>query len=188
MTSSDETVLPEGAKEAAAARVGTTVVAGQPGRARIGFACAEWNGGITTRMLTAALDLLDEAGIGADQRVIAWAPGAFELPLVARALAGSGSVDAVICLGAVVRGDTGHYDFVAGECASGIQRVQLDTGTPVIFGVLTTDTVEQALVRSLPDVTNKGREAAETAVAMISVLSQVERLQPPSTVGFTQGR
>ena len=79
---------------------------------------------------------------------MAWAPGAFELPLVARAFAHAGKVDAVLCLGAVIRGDTGHYDFVAGECASGIQQVQLATGVPVVFGVLTTDTLEQALERS----------------------------------------
>ena len=76
----------------------------------------------------------------------------------------------VLCVGAVIRGDTGHYDFVAGECASGIQRVQLDTGVPVVFGVLTTDTVDQALERSEPDETNKGREAALTGVEMVRLL------------------
>jgi 6,7-dimethyl-8-ribityllumazine synthase len=102
---------------------------------------------------------------------VAWAPGAFELPLVARGFARSGAVDAVVCLGAVIRGDTGHYDFVAGECARGLQRVQLDTGVPVVFGVLTTDTVEQALVRSEDDDTNKGREAAVTAIEMVRILA-----------------
>ena len=101
---------------------------------------------------------------------MAWAPGAFELPLVARAFAQAGRVNAVLCFGAVIRGDTGHYDFVAGECASGIQRVQLDTGLPVVFGVLTTDTLDQALVRSQPDHTNKGREAALTGVEMVRLL------------------
>ncbi len=95
--------------------------------------------------------------------------GAFEVPLVARRLAASGTVDAVVCLGAVIRGDTGHYDFVAGECASGIQRVQLDTGIPVIFGVLTTDTVDQAVDRSRPDATNKGHESALTAIETVRV-------------------
>ena len=80
--------------------------------------------------------------------IVAWAPGAFELPVVAQQLARSGSVDAVICLGAVIRGETGHYEFVAGECAAGLQRVQLDAGIPVVFGVLTTDTVDQALAPS----------------------------------------
>ena len=112
------------------------------------------------------------AGAGTDRRdvTVAWAPGAFELPLVARAFAHAGKVEAVLCLGAVIRGDTGHYDFVAGECASGIQRVQLDTGLPVVFGVLTTDTLEQALERSRPDETNKGREAALTGVEMVRLL------------------
>ncbi len=137
---------------------------------RFGIACARFNGGITLRLLAGALDALAEAG--ADQRdlTVAWAPGAFELPLVARAFARAGKVDAVLCLGAVVRGDTGHYDFVAGECASGIQQVQLATGVPVVFGVLTTNTLEQALERSEPDDTNKGREAACTAIEMVRLL------------------
>ena len=119
--------------------------------------------------------------------VVAWVPGAFELPLVARAMAASGRVDAVVALGAVIRGDTGHYDFVAGECASGLQRVQLDSGLPVVFGVLTTDTVDQALVRSLPDGTNKGAEAARTALETVSVLRALEDLPGGSRVGFTVG-
>jgi 6,7-dimethyl-8-ribityllumazine synthase len=106
---------------------------------------------------------------------VAWAPGAFELPLVAKVFAESGAIDAVVCLGAVIRGDTGHYDFVAGQCAAGIQQVQLDTGIPVVFGVLTTDTVEQAWVRSEEDETNKGREAAMTALEMIRLLGVLGR-------------
>ena len=137
---------------------------------RLGIACAEFNGGITLRLLDGALRALDEAGTDRRDVTVAWAPGAFELPLVARAFAQAGKVDAVLCLGAVIRGDTGHYDFVAGECASGIQQVQLATGVPVVFGVLTTDTLEQALVRSLPEESNKGREAALTAVQMVRLL------------------
>ena len=101
---------------------------------------------------------------------MAWAPGAFELPLVARAFATAGKVDAVLCLGAVVRGDTGHYDFVAGQCAAGILDVALTTGVPVVFGVLTTDTLDQALERSEPDHTNKGRESALTGIEMVRLL------------------
>ena len=111
-------------------------------------------------MLDGALEALGEAGADPRDVAVAWAPGAFELPLVARAFAHAGKVDAVLCLGAVIRGATGHYDFVAGECASGIQQVQLETGVPVVFGVLTTNTLDQALERSEPDDTNKGREAA----------------------------
>jgi 6,7-dimethyl-8-ribityllumazine synthase len=140
------------------------------GGLRLAFACAEFNGGITDRLLTGALDALVELGADPSAAVVAWAPGAFELPLVADRLAHTGLVDAVVCFGAVIRGDTGHYDFVAGECAAGIQRVQLDTGIPVVFGVLTTDTVDQALARSGPDEMNKGREAAVTAIEMANLL------------------
>jgi 6,7-dimethyl-8-ribityllumazine synthase len=194
MTSSDLTVLPPGAKDRAASRVGTAID-GSPSvgsrsrtEARIGIACAEFNGGITDRLLTGALDALDEAGCDLARVVVVWAPGAFELPVVAQKLALSESVDAVICLGAVIRGDTGHYDFVAGECAAGLQRVQLDTGLPVVFGVLTTDTVDQALVRSAADESNKGREAAETALATLEALSSVGSLSAGSRVGFSVGR
>jgi 6,7-dimethyl-8-ribityllumazine synthase len=194
MTSSDLTVLPVDAKGRAAARVGTSIDGSPPvgggARAtiRVGLACAEFNGGITDRLLTGALDALVEAGCDLARSVVVWAPGAFELPVVALKLAQSEAVDAVICLGAVIRGDTGHYDFVAGECASGLQRVQLDTGIPVVFGVLTTDTVDQALVRSAGDGSNKGREAAETALATVEALSSVASLSSGSRVGFSVGR
>ena len=192
MTSSDLTALPDDAKSRAAARVGSSLdpVELAPGEARglrVGFACAEFNGGITDRMLVAALDELERAGCDLGSVVVAWVPGAFELPLVARAMAASGRVDAVVALGAVIRGDTGHYDFVAGECAAGLQRVQLDSGLPVVFGVLTTDTVDQALVRSLPDHTNKGAEAARTALGTVAVLRGVEDLPSGTRVGFSVG-
>jgi 6,7-dimethyl-8-ribityllumazine synthase len=192
MTSSDQTVLPDDAKARAAARVGssldpTDLAPGVAREFRVGFACAEFNGGITDRMLTGALDELERLGCDATAAVVAWVPGAFELPLVARGMVASGRVDAVVALGAVIRGDTGHYDFVAGECAAGLQRVQLDAGVPVVFGVLTTDTVDQALVRSLPDESNKGAEAARTAVETVSVLRGLEDLPTASRVGFTVG-
>jgi 6,7-dimethyl-8-ribityllumazine synthase len=193
MTSSDKTVLPADAKSRVAARVGSSLdpaglVAHEARDIRLGFACAEFNGGITDRMLTGALDELERAGVDLGTVVVAWVPGAFELPLVARGMAATGRIDAVVALGAVIRGDTGHYDFVAGECASGLQRVQLDSGLPVVFGVLTTDTVEQALVRSLPDETNKGAEAARTALGTVAVLHGLEALPSGSRVGFTVGR
>jgi 6,7-dimethyl-8-ribityllumazine synthase len=192
MTSSERTELPTDAKSRAAARVGSSLDPAElsPGSAadtRLGFACAEFNGAITDRLLTAALDELERAGVDLGTTVVAWVPGAFELPLVARAMAATGRVDAVVALGAVIRGDTGHYDFVAGECASGLQRVQLDTGLPVVFGVLTTDTIEQALVRSLPDETNKGIEAARTALETLSVLRGLESLPSAHRVGFSMG-
>jgi 6,7-dimethyl-8-ribityllumazine synthase len=171
MAGSDLMALPEGALDEVASRVGTSVRGEHNGTGlRIGIACALFNGGITLRLLNGALEALAEAGTDRHDITVAWAPGAFELPLVARAFAGAGKVDAVLCLGAVVRGDTGHYDFVAGQCASGIQQVQLSTGVPVVFGVLTTDTLDQALERSEPDETNKGREAALTGIEMVRLL------------------
>jgi len=167
----DLSALPEGAADDVAARVGASVEGTPDGTGlRVGIACARFNGGITLRLLEGALEAL--ADVGTDRRdiTVAWVPGAFELPLVARAFAQAGRVDAVLCLGAVIRGETGHYDFVAGECAAGIQQVQLGTGLPVVFGVLTTDTLEQALARSQPDETNKGRDAALTGVEMVRLL------------------
>jgi 6,7-dimethyl-8-ribityllumazine synthase len=171
MAASDLALLPEGALDDVAARVGVAVRGEHNGRGlRIGIAGALFNGGITLRLLDGALQGLSEAGTEGRDVTVAWAPGAFELPLVARAFAAAGRVDAVLCLGAVIRGDTGHYDFVAGQCAAGIQQVQLSTGLPAVFGVLTTDTLDQALERSEPDHTNKGREAALTGIEMVRLL------------------
>jgi 6,7-dimethyl-8-ribityllumazine synthase len=171
MAESDLVALPEGALDDVAARVGASLKGSADGTGlRLGIACAEFNGGITMRLLDGALGALHDAGTDRRDITVAWAPGAFELPVVARAFAHAGKVDAVLCLGAVIRGDTGHYDFVAGECASGIQQVQLATGVPVVFGVLTTDTLDQALVRSEPDHSNKGREAALTGIEMVRLL------------------
>jgi 6,7-dimethyl-8-ribityllumazine synthase len=200
MTSFDSTRLPAEAKGEVAARVGQVfdgsvslsggdrqLAAG--GHAwRIAFACAEFNGGITYRLLTGALDALAASGGDPGGTMVAWVPGAFELPLVAQRLVEDHAVDAVVCLGAVIRGETGHYDFVAGECAAGLQRVQLDSHTPVVFGVLTTDTLEQALERSEPDHANKGREAVLSALSAASVLSSVTSSSGGSRVGFSVGR
>lgn len=174
MTSSEETALPEGALDRLAGMVGSVLAGDREGLGtRVGLACARFNGGITWRLIEGALAGLRSCGVDRNDVMVAWAPGAFELPLVARAFAPS--VDAVVCLGAVIRGDTGHYDFVAGQCAAGIQQVQLATGRPVVFGVLTTDTVDQALERSRLDASaleegNKGWEAAVTAVEMHRLL------------------
>ncbi len=171
MADADLAALPDGAIDDVAPRVGVSLRGEHNGTGlRVGIACSLFNGGVTVRLLQGALDALDEVGTDRRDITVAWAPGAFELPLVARAFAQAGKVNAVLCLGAVIRGDTGHYDFVAGECASGIQRVQLDTGLPVIFGVLTTNSLDQALERSQPDHTNKGREAALTGVEMVRLL------------------
>ena len=171
MAGSDVAALPEGALDGVAERVGAQLCGEHDGiGVRFGICCARFNGGITLRLFDGALDALSEAGTDRRDVTVAWAPGAFELPLVARAFVHAGKVDAVLCFGAVIRGDTGHYDFVAGQSASGIQDVQLSTGVPVVFGVLTTDTLEQALARSEPDETNKGREAALTGIEMVRLL------------------
>lgn len=163
--------LPKGAVDDAAAKVGASLRGQRNGTGlRIGIACAVFNGGITVRLLNGALEALAKAGTEKSDITVAWAPGAFELPLVARAFGTVGRVDAVLCFGAVVRGETGHYDLVAGECAAGLQQVQLSTGVPVIFGVLTTETLQQALERSEPDESNKGREAALAGIEMVRLL------------------
>src|ERR1700693_1490347 len=173
MTSTNETEFDPEVEAIIKPRVGQYLVGALEGRGvRVALACGRFNGGVTTRLIEGALAALAEHGVDRSDITIAWAPGAFELPLVARGFALGEQVDVVITLGAVIRGDTGHYDVVAGECARGVQDVQLSTGVPVVFGVLTTNTVEQALERSLPDATNKGREAAETALEMVNLLRQ----------------
>ena len=134
---------------------------------RVAIAVARFNRDITEALLDGARRTLEK--YNADDVSVVWVPGAFELPLVAQRLARS-SVDAVICIGAVVRGDTPHFDYVAGECAAGIARAALDTGVPVIFGVLTVDTHEQALERVGGREGHKGEEAAATAIEMVSLL------------------
>jgi len=171
MTSSDETVFGPGGRETHAKRVGANLAGAQRGLGlRIGIACGEFNGGITNRLLEGTLDALEAAGVARGDITVAWAPGAFELPLVAKACAEHGR-DAVICLGAVIKGDTPHFDYVAGECASRLTQVQLATGVPTIFGVLTVNSVEQALERCSTGPTNKGFEAGQTAISMVSLLS-----------------
>ena len=161
-------------------RVGEYLEGSTTGRGlRVALACSRFNGAITLRLLRAALDALEKAGVERSDISIGWVPGAFELPLLALAYADADRpYDAVITLGAVIRGDTGHYEIVAGECARGVQDVQLSTRVPVIFGVLTTNTIDQALERSEPDESNKGREAALSALEMVSVLRQGSLASP----------
>src|ERR1700694_4385100 len=145
---------------------------------RIAIACGRFNDLITDRLLAGCTDGLLRHGVDEASISVVWAPGAFELPLVATRLAASGEYDAVITLGAVIRGATGHYEHVAGQCAAGIQRAQLDAGVPVIFGVLTTETIEQAIERAGTKAGNKGFEAAATAIEMADLLRQLPK--PPS--------
>jgi 6,7-dimethyl-8-ribityllumazine synthase len=142
---------------------------------RIAIACGRFNDLITDRLLAGARDGLARHGVDDASITEVWVPGAFELPLAAQRLATSGEHDAVICLGAVIRGATGHYEHVAGECASGIQRVQLETGLPIVFGVLTTDTIEQAIERAGTKAGNKGYDSAVTAIEMVDLLRQLPK-------------
>jgi 6,7-dimethyl-8-ribityllumazine synthase len=138
---------------------------------RVAVVAGRFNDHVTKPLLEGALATFEAAGL--DEVPVHWVPGAFEIPLVAQRLAGSGRFDAVVCLGAVIRGDTPHFDYVAGACASGVARVSLDTGVPVVFGVLTTDDLEQALARCGGAEGNKGAEAARTAVEMVCLLRQL---------------
>ena len=140
---------------------------------RVAIAASRFNDFITERLLAGARDGLLRHGVDAASITVAWAPGAFELPLVAQRLAASGEYDAVICVGAVIRGATGHYEHVAGQCAAGIQRVQLDTGVPCAFGVITCETMEQAHARAGGEKRNQGRNAARTVVAMARLREQI---------------
>jgi 6,7-dimethyl-8-ribityllumazine synthase len=174
MTSSNNASFDPAVLEVLRQRVGESLEPESVGRGlRVALVCARFNGAITTRLLEGALDVLDESGVDRRDVSIGWVPGAFEIPLLALAYADAERpYDAVITLGAVIRGETGHYELVAGECARGVQDVQLSARVPVIFGVLTTNTIDQALERSAPDETNKGREAAQSALEMVSVLRQ----------------
>jgi 6,7-dimethyl-8-ribityllumazine synthase len=139
---------------------------------RFGIAVARFNRDVTEKLLEGA-DATLRKHDAASVRV-AWVPGAFELPLVAKRWAASGALDAVICLGAVIRGETAHFEFVAGEAAAGIARAALDTGIPVIFGVLTVDNREQAFDRLGGREGHKGEEAALTAIEMVSLLRALQ--------------
>ena len=174
MTSNDETELNPRRVEALRQRVGEHLEGSSAGRGvRVAFVCSRFNGAITTRLLEGALEVLRVAGVDRSDIAVGWVPGAFEIPLMALAFAdGDHPVDAVITLGAVIRGETTHYEIVSGECARGVQDVQLSTRVPVAFGVLTVNTLDQALARSANDEHNKGREAATTALEMVSVLRQ----------------
>ncbi|HET6567212.1 MAG TPA: 6,7-dimethyl-8-ribityllumazine synthase [Rhodothermales bacterium] len=140
-----------------------------------GFAIvvSRFNVFVTEKLLEGALDALKRHGADVERVHVIWCPGSFEIPLVAKKLADSGKYDAVICLGAVIRGATPHFDLVANAVASGTARAMLDSGVPVIFGVLTTDTIEQAVERAGAKAGNKGTDAAATAIEMVNLLRQL---------------
>lgn len=141
-----------------------------PPAGRFAVVVSRFNETITSSLLSGCQDALARLGVDPDRLDVAWVPGALEIPLVAKTLADSKRYAAVICLGCVIRGETGHYDHVAGQTASGILQAGLGSGVPVIFGVLTTDTVEQALNRAGLKGGNKGVDAALAAVEMVNLL------------------
>lgn len=139
---------------------------------RFALVAARFNHFIVEHLVQGARDGLLRHGVSDDAIDLVWVPGSFEIPLVAHRLAAGGKYSAVICLGAVIRGDTGHYDHVAGEAAKGVAHVALATARPVIFGILTCDTLEQAINRAGAKSGNKGFEAALTAIEMVNLLQQ----------------
>jgi 6,7-dimethyl-8-ribityllumazine synthase len=152
-----------------------TPIEGRPiadGR-RIAVVAARFNDFIVASLLKGALEAWRERGGTAENLLVARVPGAFELPVVVRRLAGSRRFDAVVALGAVIRGDTPHFDYVAGECARGLELASLETGVPVAFGVLTVNTVEQALERAATTGANKGAEAMHTALEMADLMARL---------------
>ncbi len=140
---------------------------------RFGIVVSKYNEFVTSRLLAGALDVLVEAGADKDDIDVAYVPGAYEIPLVAREFGRSGRYDAVICLGAIIRGETRHFEFISTETSRGIARAALELSVPVIFGVLTTETGKQALERSGEPERNRGSEAARTAVQMANLMKQL---------------
>lgn len=143
---------------------------------KFGVVVSRFNSFITTKLLDGALDTIKRHGGNLDDVDVVWIPGAFETPTVAKKLADSGRYDALICIGAVIRGATPHFDYVAGESAKGIAQVALNTGVPIIYGIITTDTIEQAIERAGTKAGNKGSEAAVTAIEMANLNKQLQTL------------
>ena len=140
---------------------------------KIGIVAARFNEFITSKLLAGALDNLKRENVGEKDIEVAWVPGAFEIPLIASKMAKSKKYDAIICLGAVIRGSTSHYDYVCAEVSKGIATVGLNTGVPTIFGVLTTDNIEQAVERAGTKAGNKGYDAATTAIEMVNLMKSM---------------
>ncbi len=141
---------------------------------KIGIVVARFNEFITAKLLGGAVDTLKRHGICEDDISVAWVPGAFEIPLIAQKMAQSGKYDAVICLGAIIRGSTSHYDLVCSEAAKGIAQVSLQSRIPVMFGVITTENIEQAIERAGSKAGNKGSECAAGAIEMVNLMRQME--------------
>lgn len=142
---------------------------------KIGIVAARFNEFITSKLLSGALDGLKRENVKEEDIEIAWVPGAFEIPLIASKMAKSHKYDAVICLGAVIRGSTSHYDYVCNEVSKGIAQVSLNSGIPIMFGVLTTDTIEQAIERAGTKAGNKGAECAQGAIEMVNLIRALDK-------------
>lgn len=145
-----------------------------PPAGRFAIVAARFNALVTESLLAGCKDAFVRHGVPADLLDIIWVPGSFEIPLVARKLAAGGRYTAVVCLGCVIRGETPHFDHVAGQAAAGVMQAAMATGVPVIFGILTTDSVEQALNRAGLKGGNKGADAALAAIEMVNLLSRLE--------------
>lgn len=141
---------------------------------KVGLVVARFNDFITARLVEGCIDALTRNGVDADEIDIAYVPGSFEIALVARKMAASGRYDAVVTLGAVIRGATAHFDYVAGQAARGVATASLETGVPIIFGVITTETIEQAIERAGTRLTNRGFEAGQAAIEMVQVMQELE--------------
>ena len=141
---------------------------------KFGIVVARFNEFITSKLLGGALDTLHRHEAADEDVDVAWVPGAFEIPVVAKKMAESGKYDAVICLGAVIRGSTTHYDYVCNEVSKGVAQVGMNTGVPTIFGVVTTENIEQAIERAGSKAGNKGSECAEGAIEMINLIREID--------------
>lgn len=142
---------------------------------RVGIVVARFNDFITSKLLGGAIDCLKRHDVDDKSIDVAWVPGAFEIPLIAQTMAKSGKYDAVLCLGAVIRGATSHYDYVCNEVSKGIAQVSMQTGVPVMFGVLTTDNIEQAIERAGSKAGNKGYDCAAGAIEMVNLLREIQK-------------
>lgn len=140
---------------------------------KVGIVCARFNEFITSKLLGGACDALARHEVKDDDIEVAWVPGAFEIPLIAQKMAMSGKYDTVICLGAVIRGSTSHYDYVCNEVSKGVAQVGLASGIPVMFGILTTENIEQAIERAGTKAGNKGYDVAMSAIEMVNLLKEI---------------
>lgn len=143
--------------------------------AKIGIVAARFNEFIVSKLIGGAQDALIRHGVADDDIDLAWVPGAFEIPMVAKKMANSGKYDAILCLGAVIKGSTSHYDYVCAEVSKGVAMVSMETGVPALFGVLTTDNIEQAIERAGTKAGNKGYDVACSAIELVNLMKNMDK-------------